>query len=276
MQRTAIRLLRGSIDTSLFDPYIRALYILAFLLVLTWIVSRCGKAPETHVDKVTPADIALTKAADIGSNVVQTIREIATSPPEQVDFHSTSFEAEGDVVNIVTIGKGDTGNQTPETKNEQGLLDIDQLLVAPHKKASDHTTRLTHSNPVGRIVRFLQQPDVEAPQTFILRGLEFQSGSSELTSGSLGTVQTLAAVIKAYRTLQVRLDGHTDNVGDPDKNKQLSTQRAESVMNALTEAGADPKKLSARGFGEERPIAENTSKKGQRANRRVEVIILHK
>lgn len=261
----------------MFDPYVRALYILAFLLLITWVVSKCGKSRDTGLEKATPADIALTKAAIIGSNVVQTIKNIATSPAETVEFHSTSFDAEGDTVNQLVIGKADPSQQLiPSPKSNAGLLDIKQLLIDPPLQSKGHITTLSNGSSIQRIVDFLQQAEVEAPQTFILQGLDFQSGSIELTPSSLKLVDSLATVISAYETMRVRLDGHTDNVGEAETNKELSAARAKSVMDALISSGANAQQLSSRGFGEERPISENASPEGQRTNRRVEIIVLHK
>lgn len=235
-------------------------------------VSRCGTSQDVTVEKITPADRALTKAADLGSNVVQTIKDIATAPPQQVGFQSTSFEAEGDVVNEVVIGKQPYSDQ-PVSRD--GLVDIQELITTPPFTKSP-AVPINNGNAIDRIVNFLEDPSVQAPQTFILTGLEFQSGSIELTDSSLQIVDTLASVIAAYETMRVRLDGHTDNVGQQEKNKQLSADRAQSVMDALIKAGASPDRLTARGFGMERPIADNKTKQGQRANRRVEVIVLEK
>lgn len=253
----------GAITAEAVDPYIRAFYILTFLLLVTWIVSTCGKKqPHLTAEQQTPAEIALDKAKTLGSNVVATIKDIA---------QPTTPTGEG----LTTTSTGSV-NPTGTNGTPIGLMAIETLFMGVAETQPTNTASLNTGNPVDRIVSFLQDPSAEAPQTFILRTLEFESGSSNLTAPSLHTIETLASVIKAYKTMALRLDGHTDNVGNPEQNKRLSAQRALAVLEALVDAGADPGRLSAQGFGEERPIDDNESQAGQRANRRVEVVVLHK
>ncbi|HEU0289221.1 MAG TPA: OmpA family protein, partial [Burkholderiales bacterium] len=73
-------------------------------------------------------------------------------------------------------------------------------------------------------------------------------------------------------SLSIAVEGHTDNVGQATANKALSEQRARSVMNAIVAVGIDPKRVSAAGFGQERPIADNRSEEGRSKNRRVELV----
>ena len=68
----------------------------------------------------------------------------------------------------------------------------------------------------------------------------------------------------------MRIEGHTDNVGAGPMNKRLSQDRAESVMAWLVVHGIPKARLSAQGFGMDRPIADNTTEEGRRNNRRVE------
>lgn len=72
---------------------------------------------------------------------------------------------------------------------------------------------------------------------------------------------------------KVYLSGHTDNVGNPEKNKVLSLKRAESVKNELILLGLDKDKIIIAGFGEEQPIADNSTPLGRQKNRRVELEI---
>jgi len=70
----------------------------------------------------------------------------------------------------------------------------------------------------------------------------------------------------------VSIEGHTDNAGQPAANKILSEQRARSVMNAVVKGGVDAARISAVGWGQERPIADNRSEEGRAKNRRVEIV----
>ncbi len=72
--------------------------------------------------------------------------------------------------------------------------------------------------------------------------------------------------------LKIGVEGHTDNVGDPKKNKILSEDRAKAVVSAIVKQVIDASRLSASGFGHEKPIADNATDEGRAKNRRVELV----
>jgi len=69
------------------------------------------------------------------------------------------------------------------------------------------------------------------------------------------------------------LEGHTDDVGEDDANMTLSQNRSASVKRYLTQRGVDENRITTDGFGETRPVADNTSAKGKALNRRVEMVL---
>ncbi len=109
----------------------------------------------------------------------------------------------------------------------------------------------------------------------------FSAGSVAIRkSGSRALSQIAAALGENYRDRQIRVEGHTDN-SPPTRvknryptNWELSTARACAVLRQLVDLGAvDPKRAVAVGFGDQRPVADNTTKSGRAQNRRVEVIV---
>ena len=91
---------------------------------------------------------------------------------------------------------------------------------------------------------------------------------------SSGGHQQVATIIRAYPNGTAALEGHTDSKGDDAYNQRLSERRAESVRRWLAEKErVDGAKLTARGFGESRPVASNDTDAGRQKNRRVEVVI---
>ena len=76
------------------------------------------------------------------------------------------------------------------------------------------------------------------------------------------------------QTYKVEIDGHTDNVGSEDDNLKLSKDRALSVMQYIIEHSADKNRISSNGFGEAKPVADNSTDEGRALNRRVEFKIL--
>src|SRR5690606_39121260 len=83
-------------------------------------------------------------------------------------------------------------------------------------------------------------------------------------------------MLKAHADLRIRIEGHTDNVGNPDFNQKLSERRATAVKTFLEkEYGIDGSRLEAQGFGDTRPVASNDTPEGRQANRRAELVKLY-
>ena len=83
----------------------------------------------------------------------------------------------------------------------------------------------------------------------------------------------IARMLRMQESIQVGIEGHTDNVGDYDYNDDLSGRRAFSVAQYLMNNGLDVERMSARGFGATQPIAENATKEGRGKNRRVDLVL---
>lgn len=107
---------------------------------------------------------------------------------------------------------------------------------------------------------------------FIALYINFDSGKAELKADGQATVAEIASMLQATPALRLAIEGHTDSQGQAAANKLLSEQRAQSVMDALVGAGIGAQRLSAAGFGQERPVADNRSEEGRAKNRRVELV----
>jgi OOP family OmpA-OmpF porin len=98
----------------------------------------------------------------------------------------------------------------------------------------------------------------------------FDTNKSVIKKGYFDDVDALAGVMQQYPDLNVTIEGHTDNVGKDAYNKKLSQRRADAVKAYLVKKGIDANRLTAIGYGEEKPIADNATKAGKTENRRVE------
>jgi len=107
---------------------------------------------------------------------------------------------------------------------------------------------------------------------FMALYINFDTGKFDLKPESKGIIEQIAALLQAHPELKMSIEGHTDNVGTPESNKTLSSQRAKSVMNAVVQKGIAAARLMAVGWGQERPIADNRSEEGKAKNRRVEIV----
>ncbi|HOW53517.1 MAG TPA: OmpA family protein [Syntrophorhabdaceae bacterium] len=107
---------------------------------------------------------------------------------------------------------------------------------------------------------------------FMALYINFDTGKSVIKPESMPIIGQIAALLKAHPELKVSIEGHTDNVGTPQSNKTLSTQRAKSVMSAVVQKGIAATRLTALGWGQEKPVADNRSEDGRAKNRRVEIV----
>jgi outer membrane protein OmpA-like peptidoglycan-associated protein len=122
----------------------------------------------------------------------------------------------------------------------------------------------------ARLVNALNNNTATGENTwFDFDRLLFDTNSATLQPASQAQLSNVAAILKAYPQIKMRIGGYTDNTGDPAANLQLSQQRADNVAAGLTRLGVDPSRLSAKGYGEENPVADNTTDEGRQKNRRI-------
>ncbi len=107
-----------------------------------------------------------------------------------------------------------------------------------------------------------------------LRGINFETNSADLTADSSARLDDASATLLRNSDLRVEVAGYTDSSGTAAYNLNLSRRRAQSVMNYLVSHGVDAGMLSARGYGESNPIADNATAAGRAENRRVTLRIL--
>jgi len=99
----------------------------------------------------------------------------------------------------------------------------------------------------------------------------FASDSASLKPGMRELLGELAAVLREYQSNLILIGGHSDNLGDPGYNLELSRRRARAVADYFMEAGVEAPRLVVRGFGDARPIADNATEAGRAQNRRIEL-----
>ncbi len=119
-------------------------------------------------------------------------------------------------------------------------------------------------------------PEVKAEvkQVFekALTGIEFETGKDVIKASSNGILDEIASIMKENPTYTLLINGHTDNVGDRNANLILSEKRANAVKFYLLGKGIDSHRMIASGYGDTRPVADNTTEAGRAKNRRVEFV----
>ena len=114
--------------------------------------------------------------------------------------------------------------------------------------------------------------DKLAKDGFVALYINFETAKATINPDSAKTLDAAAGALKAAGDLKVEVAGHTDNVGTPEANLKLSQERAQAVMAALVERGIAAARLTAKGYGQASPVADNRTEEGRARNRRVELV----
>ena len=102
--------------------------------------------------------------------------------------------------------------------------------------------------------------------------INFETGKSDIKPESQKIIDQIVEMLKSNPTLKISIEGHTDNVGNSQSNQTLSENRAKAVMNAIIAKRIDKSRLSTKGWGQTKPIVDNSSDDGRAKNRRVEIV----
>src|SRR5207249_2020723 len=115
---------------------------------------------------------------------------------------------------------------------------------------------------------------IEANATVVLKNIFFNVNKYDLKPESQVELDNVIDLMKENPTLKIQINGHTDNIGKAADNLQLSNNRAKSVVTYLTSKGINAKRLSFKGFGDTKPIADNKTEQGRAQNRRTELKVI--
>lgn len=107
-----------------------------------------------------------------------------------------------------------------------------------------------------------------------ISNIEFAFDSAQLTGKAFPILRRVADILDRYGSYSVRIEGHTDDIGEEEYNLRLSEERAKAVMDYLVSRGISRQRLSFRGMGETAPFLPNTGAENRRRNRRVEFILI--
>ena len=119
----------------------------------------------------------------------------------------------------------------------------------------------------------VQSRQTERGMVLTLGDIVFETGEAQLRPEVVQNLDRVLQFINRYPDEQIMVEGHTDSVGSAASNLQLSQHRADAVKRVLIENGVDGQRISAKGMGEDFPVASNELESGRQQNRRVEIII---
>jgi len=130
----------------------------------------------------------------------------------------------------------------------------------------------------SKLVAFIQDSSrpVDKDTWFSFDRLEFITDSATLKPSSEEQLRNIAEILKAYPPVRVKIGGYTDSVGDDVHNLTLSQNRAINTMNEIVNLGIDRARLAAEGYGENIPVADNSTEEGRQRNRRIDIRVTNK
>jgi OmpA-OmpF porin, OOP family len=188
-----------------------------------------------------------------------------------VDANGCPYDSDGD-------GVANYMDQCPETSpgvsvDTKGCsLDADADGVPDYRDACPDTPAGETVDAKGcSVPKATQSAMVTETGTWLYEDIKFDSGSSNIKSGSYPVLAEIILVLNQNPNLKVEVQGHTDSAGSLALNNKLSGDRANAVMTYLTDKGVNPDQLSAAGYGPSRPLVSNDTAEGRARNRRVEL-----
>jgi outer membrane protein OmpA-like peptidoglycan-associated protein len=154
-----------------------------------------------------------------------------------------------------------------------------KALAASSATAADLARReadlaLEQADTLRRQLENLQLRQTESGVVVTLGDVLFESGQTELRDEAMASLVEVVDLLQSEPDKNIRIEGHTDSVGESETNLEISQKRADAVFNALVSLGVDAARVTATGMGEDFPIASNETEDGRQQNRRVDVILL--
>ncbi|ETZ23704.1 OmpA family protein [Pedobacter sp. V48] len=196
------------------------------------------------------------------------LTNVTDSLSANVDSAGTAIDSAADAVVSTVAGK----------LNEAGDF-VKDLGAKISKKLPDGTELSIAENSVeNSLISFIEDKNKPVDKTtwFTFDRLYFETGKSTLKAESQEQLKNIAAILKAYPNVRLKMGGYTDNTGDAAVNQKISNERANTAMQALIKLGIDAKRLSAEGYGQDHPIASNDTPEGRAQNRRIDVRVTQK
>ena len=162
------------------------------------------------------------------------------------------------------------------TGRRSAKTDIAQILIDRLGDGAEFELEVTYLEELDPLARMLNGAECVAEITDLAsqNKIKFEPGSATLDGDSRDTVQAIAEVFERCLEAPIEIGGHTDSQGREEMNLNLSKSRAEAVLTALRGARVKLKSLTAEGYGETQPIADNGTEEGREANRRIEFRLL--
>lgn len=210
------------------------------------------------VDTATQSDAVVALLADRPADVLTYHVVPGTYTLEDL----SDLTAETGSAQLTTV----QGEPLSLTADGAALIINGNTVVSPDMQTADNGVLHTLNNVLVPPVANLNYIVANEP-------ILFASGSATIQAESNDTLDRMSEILQT-NNISVNVEGHTDSQGDDQLNQELSQERARAVVNYLVASGVEQERLSAVGFGESRPVADNETEDGRALNRRIEFALI--
>jgi OOP family OmpA-OmpF porin len=230
-------------------------YLLMALIMPVVIFAQSTPAAPMNLPKDAPVNVSIAdaKSGNLLSNEIVVFKSRANG----TEFQGLSDSTGKFTVRLPNGTKYDIYILGFHDSTSYNVLDIPALKDNQYYK-----------NPFNVDIQF------EAPKSFVLDNCTFETGKATLQPEAYKVVDELVEYLKRKEDEKIEVGGHTDNVGKPEANMILSTNRANTVRAYLLTKGIAPERVTSKGYGITVPIAENDTAEGRALNRRTEIKII--
>lgn len=218
--------------------------------------------------------------------VARLAKTAGTSADFSDGFASAETQLQNELERVPVLEAELEQNRRQVAGLEEEIRELDQRLGSTSAERRDLMQRVQADARVREqfaLVETLFAPEeavvLRDGDELILRmvGLRFPSGSARLDDEGRALLDRLETAIDVFPRCQVRVEGHTDSTGRPQRNQTLSQERATAVADYLVEAtGIQEFRVQATGYGDSRPVTSNRTREGRAQNRRIDVVIVPK
>jgi outer membrane protein OmpA-like peptidoglycan-associated protein len=250
-------------------------------VTLTWQVTNAtsvsidgiGDVPTTGTKKVKPTENTVFKLTAVGEGGTQTATadvEIAAGPLPVILFTASSESVQTghpvtlkwQITNATEVSIEGIGKVQPKGSKQLKPTESTVYTLTAVGEGGTQTEAIT--------VEVTAAPVIEARVN--LQGVTFGSGNATLTANAKKILDGVAEQLLANPKVKIEIQGHTDNVGKPATNRDLSERRAKAVVAYLAMKGIKMNRMRSVGYGQDVPIADNSTPEGRELNRRIEMI----
>lgn len=157
-------------------------------------------------------------------------------------------------------------------KIAKGVLETWVKIDAGDGARTDYYITIVEKEIMKQVIQANEMLNALNSDGYIALNILFDTGKSTVKAESEPIIEQIFLLLQSSPSLQVSIEGHTDNTGNSESNQKLSEERAKAVMDALIAKGIKKERLSFVGWGQQKNIADNRTEEGRAKNRRVEIV----